>query len=196
MHPTLFVNSDAFVNTACLRTHVSLECSWYDSYQHWWCVRFERSAALLSVDPSSPVYAILTLTFVFTNTHGPVPLCSIMFYSVFTLTFVFTNTHGPRYAKYGVAAGPAPFSTYAGSGDNWWPRIGKADWGRVGDGHCHTKETRSGSAPIMYVFLFVCFFFVCLFFCLPVTPLDMPISFTGTATGTPDRWVRRFAPTR
>ena len=26
-----------------------LECSWYDSYQHGWCVRFERSAALLSV---------------------------------------------------------------------------------------------------------------------------------------------------
>jgi hypothetical protein len=47
--PPLFVNSDAFVNTARLHTHVPLECSWYDSYQHWWCVRFKRSAALLSV---------------------------------------------------------------------------------------------------------------------------------------------------
>jgi hypothetical protein len=47
--PTLFVNSDAFVNTARLHTDVPLECSWYDSYQHWWCVRFKRSAALLSV---------------------------------------------------------------------------------------------------------------------------------------------------
>jgi hypothetical protein len=47
--PPLFVNSDAFVNTACLHTHVPLECSWYDSHQHWWCVRFECSAALLSV---------------------------------------------------------------------------------------------------------------------------------------------------
>jgi hypothetical protein len=45
----LFVNSDAFVNTARLHTHVPLECSWYDSYKHWWCVRFELSAALLSV---------------------------------------------------------------------------------------------------------------------------------------------------
>jgi hypothetical protein len=47
--PTLFVNSDAFVNTACMHTHVPLERSWYDSYQHGWCVRFERIAALLSV---------------------------------------------------------------------------------------------------------------------------------------------------
>jgi hypothetical protein len=47
--PPLFVNSDACVNTARLHTHVPLECSWYDSYQHWWCVRFERSAALFSV---------------------------------------------------------------------------------------------------------------------------------------------------
>jgi len=30
--PTLFVNSDAFVNTARLHTHVPLERSWYDSY--------------------------------------------------------------------------------------------------------------------------------------------------------------------
>jgi hypothetical protein len=45
---------------------------------------------------------MFTLIFVFTNTHGLVPLCSIMlysvFYSVFTLIFVFTNTRGPRYA--------------------------------------------------------------------------------------------------
>jgi hypothetical protein len=44
---------------------------------------------------------MFTLAFVFTNTHGPVPFCSIMFYSVFysvfILAFVFTNTHGPRY---------------------------------------------------------------------------------------------------
>jgi hypothetical protein len=30
--PPLFVNSDTFVNTARLHTHVPLECSWYDSY--------------------------------------------------------------------------------------------------------------------------------------------------------------------
>jgi hypothetical protein len=73
-------------------------------------VRTQRSAPLC-VDPSSPVYAMFTLTFVFTNAHGPVPLCYIMFYSVFytvfTLTFVFTNTHGPRYGpefKIGVVA--------------------------------------------------------------------------------------------
>jgi len=48
--PPLFVlNSNAFVNTARLHTHVPLECSWYDSYQYWWCVWFELSAALLSV---------------------------------------------------------------------------------------------------------------------------------------------------
>jgi hypothetical protein len=46
--PTLFVNSDAFMNTAHLHIHVPLECSWYDSYQYWWCVRFERNAELLS----------------------------------------------------------------------------------------------------------------------------------------------------
>jgi hypothetical protein len=34
MHPCLYVNGDAFVNTARL-THVPLECSWYDSHQHW-----------------------------------------------------------------------------------------------------------------------------------------------------------------
>jgi hypothetical protein len=69
--PTLFVNSDTFVNTARLHTHVPLERSWYGSHQHGWCVRFERRAALLRVDPSSRVYAMFTLTFVFTNTHGP-----------------------------------------------------------------------------------------------------------------------------
>ena len=47
--PPLFVNSDAFVNTAHLHTRVPLECSWYDSHQHWWCVRLERNAELLSV---------------------------------------------------------------------------------------------------------------------------------------------------
>jgi hypothetical protein len=47
--PPLFVNGDVLVNIARLHTHPPLECSWYDSYQHWWCVRFERSAALLSV---------------------------------------------------------------------------------------------------------------------------------------------------
>jgi hypothetical protein len=47
--PTLFVNIDAFVNTARLHTHVPLERSWYDSNQHGWCVRLERSTALLSV---------------------------------------------------------------------------------------------------------------------------------------------------
>jgi hypothetical protein len=72
MHPPLFVNSDAFVNIARLHTHVPLECSWYDSHQHWWSVQFERKrCALLCVDPSSPVYAMSTLTFVFTNTHDP-----------------------------------------------------------------------------------------------------------------------------
>jgi hypothetical protein len=101
----LFINSDACVNTARLHTHVPLECSWYDSDQHWWCVRFERSAPLFSVwtflhqcmrcshsalcsqTPMAlfhsvilcSVYTVFTLTFVSTNTHGPVPLCYIMF---------------------------------------------------------------------------------------------------------------------
>jgi hypothetical protein len=35
MHPCLYVNGDAFVNTTRLHTHVPLECSWYDSHQHW-----------------------------------------------------------------------------------------------------------------------------------------------------------------
>jgi hypothetical protein len=43
-------------------------------------------------------YSLFTLTFVFANTIGPVLLCSIMFYSLFTLTFVFANTIDPRYA--------------------------------------------------------------------------------------------------
>jgi hypothetical protein len=47
--PPLFVNSDAFVNTTRLHALVPLDCSRYDSYQHWWCVRFERNAELLSV---------------------------------------------------------------------------------------------------------------------------------------------------
>jgi hypothetical protein len=42
--PPLFVNSDVFVNIGRLHTHMPLECSWYDSCQHWWCVRFERSS--------------------------------------------------------------------------------------------------------------------------------------------------------
>jgi hypothetical protein len=49
--PTVFVNSDAFVNTARVHTQVPLERSWYDSCQHGWCVRFERCAALFSVWP-------------------------------------------------------------------------------------------------------------------------------------------------
>jgi hypothetical protein len=59
-----------------MRTHVPLhnERSWYDSYQHGWCVRLTvrtpRSAPLC-MDPSSQVDAMFTLTFVFTNTHGP-----------------------------------------------------------------------------------------------------------------------------
>jgi hypothetical protein len=32
--PPLFVYSDAFVNTARMHTHVPLQCSWYDSYEH------------------------------------------------------------------------------------------------------------------------------------------------------------------
>jgi hypothetical protein len=47
--PPLFLNGDAFVNTARPHTHMRLACQWNDSYKHWWCVRFERSAALLSV---------------------------------------------------------------------------------------------------------------------------------------------------
>jgi hypothetical protein len=44
---------------------------------------------------------MFTLSVVFTNTHGPVPLCYIMFcsvfYPVFTLSFVLTNAHNSRY---------------------------------------------------------------------------------------------------
>jgi hypothetical protein len=47
--PPLFVNSDAFVNIARLHAHVPLACLSYDPYQHWWCVRFELSTALLSL---------------------------------------------------------------------------------------------------------------------------------------------------
>jgi len=59
-------------------------------------IRLVHRARPLCTAPSC-LYAMVTLTFVFTNTHDPVPLCSIMFYSLFTLTFVFTNTHDPRY---------------------------------------------------------------------------------------------------
>jgi hypothetical protein len=48
-HQPLFINSDAIVNITRMHIHVPLERSWSDSYQHWWYVRFERSAALLSV---------------------------------------------------------------------------------------------------------------------------------------------------
>jgi hypothetical protein len=68
--PTPVVNSDVFVNTSRMHTYEPLECSWYDFYQHWWCVRFERSAVLVCVDSSSPVYAMFTRTFVSTNTRG------------------------------------------------------------------------------------------------------------------------------
>jgi hypothetical protein len=69
--PTPVCNSDAFVNTARLHTHAPLECSWYDSYQHWWCVRFERSAALLPVRTLLHQCMRYSLAFVFPNTHGP-----------------------------------------------------------------------------------------------------------------------------
>jgi hypothetical protein len=60
---------------------------------------------------------MFTLTFVFTNTLYPVPLCSIMFYSVFysvfTLTFVFANTPDPRYTvKLNFSVGPSSTVAY------------------------------------------------------------------------------------
>jgi hypothetical protein len=58
--PLLFVNSNAFVNTARLHTHVPLECSWYDSYQHWWCVQFELSADLMCGPFFTSVCDVLT----------------------------------------------------------------------------------------------------------------------------------------
>ena len=91
MHPPLFVNSDAFVNTARMHAHVLLECAWYDSHQHWWCVQFERRAALLSV--RTPFHQSMRCS------HSPLclqtPTASCL-HAMFTLTFVFPNTHGPR----------------------------------------------------------------------------------------------------
>jgi hypothetical protein len=73
----LFVNSDAFVNTARLHTHVPLECSWYDSYQHWWCVQFERLRSSLC----APFFTSVC------DVHTDSPSCSQ------------THGHGPRYAQ-------------------------------------------------------------------------------------------------
>jgi hypothetical protein len=73
--PPLFVNSDAFVNSARLHTHVPLECSWY---KHWWCVRFERNAALLSVGPFFTSVC---------DAHTDSSSC------------LQTHGHGPRYAQ-------------------------------------------------------------------------------------------------
>jgi hypothetical protein len=75
----LFVNSDAFVNTSRLHTQLPLACSWYDACQHWWCVRFERSAALFSV------WILLHQSMRYS--HSPLCLqtpwpCSTLFYHV------------------------------------------------------------------------------------------------------------------
>jgi hypothetical protein len=32
----------------------------------------------------------------------------------------------------------------------WYPPLGRAHWGRVGDGLCHVAKTRSGSAAVMH----------------------------------------------
>eukprot|EP00038_Savillea_parva_P009584 m.184527 g.184527 ORF g.184527 m.184527 type:complete len:871 (+) comp16164_c0_seq1:95-2707(+) len=56
------------------------------------------------------------------------------------------------YTKYGVGFGPRSFGPYPyeklGAFD-YWPSIGKSNWGRVGDGKCHTESTRSGSAAVL-----------------------------------------------
>jgi hypothetical protein len=90
--PPLFVNSDVLVNIARLHTHVPHVCSSYDSHQHWWCVRFKRSSALLSVQT-------LFTSLCDVHTHlgvykHPWP-CFTLFYHVLLYVFlVFTNTHG------------------------------------------------------------------------------------------------------
>jgi hypothetical protein len=71
--PPLLVNSDAFVNIARLHTHMPRACQWNDLFHDQWCVRFKCSVALLSVSTllHACTRAMFTLTFVFTNTHGP-----------------------------------------------------------------------------------------------------------------------------
>jgi hypothetical protein len=91
--PPLFVNSDAFVNIARLHIHMPPERSWYGTYQHGWCVRFERRAPLLSV---------WTLLHQFMRcSHSPSRLQK--------------NTHGPRYPKGRVITGLAAIAELAPS---------------------------------------------------------------------------------
>jgi hypothetical protein len=54
----------------------------------------------------------------------------------------------PSYASYGVTVGPTGYGGYTPDGGHWWPGGGRAGWGRVGDGMCHTELTRSGSAAV------------------------------------------------
>jgi hypothetical protein len=55
----------------------------------------------------------------------------------------------PGYARFGVTAGPFGYGGYTLNNGVWWPPVsGRATWGRIGDGMCHTDKTRSGSSPV------------------------------------------------
>lgn len=50
------------------------------------------------------------------------------------------------YGRFGVFNGGRGVGTPYGY--NWYPSIGKSNWGRIGDGVCHVTKTRSGSAAV------------------------------------------------
>eukprot|EP00036_Acanthoecidae_sp_10tr_P012814 CAMPEP_0206293258 /NCGR_PEP_ID=MMETSP0106_2-20121207/4046_1 /ASSEMBLY_ACC=CAM_ASM_000206 /TAXON_ID=81532 /ORGANISM="Acanthoeca-like sp., Strain 10tr" /LENGTH=802 /DNA_ID=CAMNT_0053723851 /DNA_START=153 /DNA_END=2561 /DNA_ORIENTATION=+ len=58
--------------------------------------------------------------------------------------------HVQAYSPLGATFGPAGFTTATAPQQTWWPDLGRAHWGRVGDGLCHTEQTRSGSVSVAY----------------------------------------------
>lgn len=51
----------------------------------------------------------------------------------------------PLYTKFGLTTGGWGQWPY---GYKWYPSAGKSNWGRIGDGLCHTVHTRSGSSAV------------------------------------------------
>jgi hypothetical protein len=49
------------------------------------------------------------------------------------------------YARYGLTSNGRPATPY---GYNWYPSVGKSNWGRIDDGLCHVKRTRVGSSAV------------------------------------------------
>jgi hypothetical protein len=84
----------------------------------WWCMRFERCAALLSV---------------WTLLHQ-------CMYALFTPTFVFTNTHGPSYTNAGVEHDKAGASPRAiACHEKAVALLSRA----LGTGHIRSKQARA-----------------------------------------------------